>query len=179
MAGFMNGLTKHGIESNYARTLSHRKTFDSIAAHSGGTYQHWSKINAKQLILIAPPWHSLGRFTNGELLRRARLRRREASGRRITLQTLRFLASIRSTLRHRKAVREIDLLRELTQWLAHDISRHVKIYIYEGDMWTDRDIVEACSILPRTKVKVLKGDHDDIRRKPAALVNILSSEIEA
>lgn len=177
MAIAVKAFRERGVEAHYSRSLSARKSYESIVAHSGGCYQYWSKVQADQLVLVAPPWHKLGRFTMKELAKRARARRREGSGKKSTLQTLRFLASIRSTLRHSRAVREINLLGELTDWLAQDSGRRVDLIMYHGDAWTDSEIKEAFKILPRTSVELLKGDHDDIRRRPEDLALLIQKKL--
>ena len=169
---------ERGIETQYSRTLSARRTYEDIVAHSGGCYQYWSKIQADRIFLIAPPWHSLGRFTNLELARRARARHKDKASHQSVVQTLRFLASVRSTLRHRRAVREIDLLGELTDWLNQDKNRQVELVFYKGDIWTDMEIKQAFGILPRTRTTVLQGNHDDLRHRPADIVKLVSDVIK-
>lgn len=176
MTKALHELRGAGLEAVYSRTLSPRSKYDVIIAHSGGTYQRWSKAQANRLFLVVPPWDKVGSFTVRELSRRARARHRDPDSRQSTLQTLRFLASLRSTLRHTRAVRSINLLGELSDWLGQDTARQIDLIVYERDLWTDGEIKTAFAVLPRTSITVLKGNHDDLGRQPA---NVIAHIIES
>ena len=173
----VQGLNLAGIKTSYSRSVARNKPYDTIVAHSGGTYQYWSHIQATHLILVAPPWHTLGRFTTAELSRRVKSRRRDRVSKPSVYESLRFLASIRSTLRHSRAVREIDLLGELTGWLEQDKKRHIDLVIYRNDVWTDPEIQHDFTVLPRLSMTVLDGHHDDLHRRPRELIRLIAKKL--
>lgn len=153
-----------------------------VLAHSGGCYQKWSSTATREVILLAPPFLVDGMWTNQELLRRARLRTKQLNERARQQRAyafrlrsrLRMLLSIRSTIRHRQAVRSIGLIDELSAWLASDPQRHLTVLLYQDDPWTDAKAAEAFRLLPNTKVVVAKGDHDDLTRRPEKAARLIT-----